>query len=144
MNYRYLYFDLIGKRVYKFKNNLYCIEYMDEYGDFEEVQKEGSPQAPGIEMQARARLPRNGELIGVILQRYGGSRMEIKTSDGKSRNCRVPGKYRKSLWLRPRDIVLILPWKDDDSKGDVIYKYNGSQASQLAKRGLLQFLDKGF
>lgn len=118
---------------------------MDAYGDFEEIKEEGIVQENGQQEQvARARLPRQREFIGKILQRYGGNRMEVKTGDGKARNCRVPGKYKKSLWLRPGDIVLITPWVDDDSKGDLIYKYNGSGVNQLKKKGLLKGLEEGF
>lgn len=117
----------------------------DEYGDFEEVAEEGTtavPQQP--EEVVRARTPKKGEFIGILLQRLGGNRMEIKTTDGKTRNCRVPGKYKRSLWLRPNDIVLITPWPDDDSKGDVIYKYSSSAVNQLRKKGLLTNLKDEF
>ncbi len=116
---------------------------MEKYGDFEEIKEEGQ-QEQVVEEIARARLPRQGELIGVIVQRYGGNRMDVKTTDGKSRNCRVPGKYKKHLWLRPGDFVLVVPWPDTDEKGDVIFKYPGAQISQLRKRGLLNGLQTGF
>jgi len=118
---------------------------MGDYGEFEEV-REDIPvqQAEEQEGFSRARMPRKGEFIGVILQRLGGNRMEVKTSDGKVRNCRVPGRYKRSLWLRPRDIVIITPWTDDDSKGDVIYKYNSSAIIQLRKKGLIDNLKVEF
>lgn len=122
-------------------------EDMGNYGEFEEVKENAPEQAGSGEMQegvSRARMPRRGEFIGIILQRLGGNRMEVKTTDGKSRNCRVPGKYKRSLWLRPRDIVLVTPWQDDDGKGDVIYKYNSSAIIQLRKKGLIDNLKVEF
>jgi translation initiation factor 1A len=119
---------------------------MDEaYGDFEEV-VDPSASAPSSEEEqvVRARLPRQGELIGVIVQRYGGNRMEVKSTDGKQRNCRVPGKYKRKLWLRPHDYVLITLWPNDPEKGDIIFKYAGGMLTQLRKKGLLQGLDTGF
>lgn len=117
----------------------------DNYGEFKEI-KEGEEEIVTNEegIPTRVRLPRKGELIGVLLQRFGGARMEILCSDGKKRNCRVPGRYKRSLWLRPRDIVLITPWPDDDSKGDVIFKYNSSAINQLRKRGMLDSLKEKF
>ena len=116
---------------------------MADYGDFEEVKEEGQPEQTGMEeFSGRVRMPRQGEFIGIIIQRYGGNRMEVKASDGKKRNCRVPGKYRRSLWLRPRDIVLIVPWKDDDEKGDIIYKYKPIQVDFLKKNGYLKQLEE--
>jgi translation initiation factor 1A len=112
-----------------------------KYGDFEEVkeeEKKGKAGAPaeGEEGPVRVRMPRDRELIGVILRRLGGNRMEVKATDGKIRNCRVPGRYKRRLWLRPKDIVMIVPWEDDDNKGDVIYKYRGSSLNQLRKKGI--------
>lgn len=115
---------------------------MKDYGDFESQELEQIEQTN--EGPVRVRLPREGELLGHIVQRYGGNRMEVKCTDGKTRNCRVPGKYRRSLWLRPGDFILIMIWKDDDEKGDIIFKYSGSQVNQLRKRGLLDGLETGF
>ena len=119
----------------------------EEYGDFEEVVDENTSKISEESLpegMVRARLPRGKELIGVIVQRYGGNRMDVKASDGKNRNCRVPGRFKRKLWLRPKDIVIIVPWEDDNDKGDVIYKYNGSQMNQLRKKGLLKGLDNEF
>ncbi len=118
---------------------------MGDYGEFVEVKEDVPGQQAGEpEVFSRARMPRKGEFIGVILQRLGGNRMEVKTTDGKVRNCRVPGRYKRVLWLRPRDIVMITPWVDDDSKGDVIYKYNSSAIIQLRKKGLIDNLKVEF
>ena len=119
----------------------------DAYGDFEEVVNPDAPVVPGQNPEqgfVRARMPRQGELLGVILQRYGGNRMEVKTTDGKSRNCRVPGKYKKKLWLRPGDFIIITVWVDDDSKGDIIFKYNPTMVTQLRKKGFLDKLTNEF
>lgn len=118
---------------------------MVDYGDFEEIVEEGVQSNNQQEQQiTRVRMPGKGEFIGVVVQRFGGKRMEVKSNDGKSRNCRVPGRYERSLWLRPKDIVLIRPWLDDDSKADVIFKYSGSAISHLRKRGLLNNLQTEF
>ena len=118
----------------------------EDYGEFEEVHDESQPVAvaPEGEVIARVRMPRKGELIGVVIQRLGGNRMEVSTTDGKSRNCRVPGRFKRSLWLRPKDIVMITPWVDDDTKGDVIYKYGSSAINQLRKKGILHNLKNDF
>lgn len=118
---------------------------MVDYGDFEEVVYGQQPTAPaGGEVVARTRMPGKGEFIGVIVQRLGGNRMKVHTTDGKMRNCRVPGRFKRTLWLRPRDIVLITPWPDDDSKGDVIFKYHSSAINQLRKKGMLNNLKSEF
>jgi len=117
--------------------------------DFEEVEEGSGEQTANAgennpEGVARVRMPKKGELIGVVLQRFGGNRMEVHASDNKKRNCRVPGRFKKFLWLRPRDIVLIMPWPDDDTKGDIIFKYNPGAVHQLRKKGLLNNLQSDF
>ncbi len=119
----------------------------NEFGDFEEITDESQEQqeeTPTEEGFVRARMPRKGELIGTIMQRYGGNRMEVRTTDTKTRNCRVPGKYKRQLWLRPRDIVLIKLWEFDPEKGDVIYKYKPNEITQLKKKGMLENLETEF
>ena len=116
------------------------------FGDFEEVQEDG-PKKETVaqpQMYVRAREPRGKEKIGIIAQRLGGNRMNIQTTDGKVMNCRVPGRFKKRMWLRPKDIVMIEPWELDPTKGDVIYKYNPSEVTQLRKKGLLNSLNSEF
>ena len=122
-------------------------EQESEFGDFEEVKdesKESENQTQEQNIPSRIRSPRGKELIGIILQRLGGNRMNIKTTDGKIRNCRVPGRYRRRLWLRPNDIVMIVPDEFDDNKGDVIYKYPNFAVKQLKKKGILDKLKEEF
>ncbi len=122
----------------------------EKFGDFEEVQEESSAEnsgqqnGMGEQIPVRVRIPRKGEIIGVITQRYGGNRMETHCTDGKVRNCRVPGRYKRSLWLRPKDVVLVEPWPDDDSKGDIIFKYNPGAVNQLQRKGLLKEINSDF
>jgi translation initiation factor 1A len=119
---------------------------VDEYGDFEEVKDESLVGLPGEnpEYSGRVRLPRGQEKLGVVVQRLGANRMEVKTTDGKSVNCRVPGRFKRSMWLRINDTVLIEPWELDKEKADVIFKYSSGQIIQLKKRGLLKGLNEGF
>lgn len=115
----------------------------EDFGDFEEV-VEGVTQNGEQEAPVRVRFPKQGEFVGIVVQRFGGNRMEVRSNDGKTRNCRVPGRYKRSLWLRPKDIVLIKPWEDDDNKADIIFKYSSSAINQLRKRGILDSLRDEF
>jgi len=86
----------------------------------------------------RARLPRNREVIGIIEQRLGGNKMSVNCFDGKKRNCRVPGRLKRSIWLRPDDVVLVEPWELDNSKGDIIFKYPKNQVEWLKRNNYLE------
>ena len=65
--------------------------------------------------------------------------------DGKTRNCRVPGRLRRDLWLREGDVVIVEPREfEQDEKGDVLYKYSKSAIEKLKKDGLLKTSDSEF
>lgn len=89
----------------------------------------------------RVKTPRGRQSLGVVDQRLGGSRMKIKCFDGKSRVCRIPGRLKRRLWIREKDIVLVEPWELDDTKGDVIFKYRQTQIDWLKRKGFLKELD---
>ena len=118
----------------------------NKYGDFEEIKDEVKKEEPVEEQQfvTRARMPRKGQLVGIVLQRLGGNRMSIKTTDGKTRNCRVPGRFSRKFWLREGNFVMIEPWPDDDEKGDIVYQYRPGEVNNLKKQGLVKGLEEGF
>ena len=87
---------------------------------------------------SRVRLPRGEQVIGIIEQRLGGNKTMVSCLDGKSRNCRVPGRLKRALWLRPGDVVIIQFWEFDKDKGDVIFKYRLNQIDWLKKHGYLK------
>lgn len=93
------------------------------------------------EQKIRVRFPKEGQLIGLIDQRVGGSRMLIKCNDGKTRNCKVPGRLRRGMWLREGDYVIVEPWEFDNSKGSVLFKYVPNAVTKLKEKGLLDGID---
>ena len=85
----------------------------------------------------RVRLPKGNQVIGIITQRLGASRMYVSCMDGKTRNCRVPGSRRRGLWIREGDAMVIEPWEFDDDKGDVVFKYTPGEVNKLKAMGKL-------
>jgi translation initiation factor 1A len=92
----------------------------------------------------REKLPRGEEVLGIIEQRLGGSRMSVSCLDKITRNCRVPGKLKRKLWLRPGDIVIVKPWEFDKNKGDIIFKYTPTEINFLKNKGFLKTEDSEF
>ena len=90
----------------------------------------------------RVRMPRGREVIGVLDQRLGSSRNMVKCLDGKSRICRIPGRLKRRLWVRPGDIILVEPWEYNVDKGDVVFKYKPAHIFALKKKGLLQGIEE--
>ncbi len=105
------------------------------------------PQPPSPEEQViRVRIPQGKEILGIVQQRFGGSRMRVLCLDGKERVCRIPGRLRRELWVRENDVVIVEPWElGGDDKGDVVYKYRGkAEVEFLRKKGHLQNLEDTF
>ncbi len=96
------------------------------------------PQLSREEERRRMRLPREGEVLGVVLGLMGGSRMKIACKDGKERMCRVPGKLKNRIWVREGDVVIVRPGEiEADKKGDVIWRYFPTQARILKEEGYI-------
>ena len=90
---------------------------------------------------ARIKLPRENQVLGICEQRVGGSRMKVKCMDGKVRICRIPGRLKRTLWVREGDVLLIEPWElSGEGKGDVIFKYKPIQVDVLKRKGFLKLL----
>ncbi len=86
----------------------------------------------------RIRTPRGKELLGAVEALLGSNKVRVRCQDNRIRLCRIPGKMRKKIWMREGDIVLIEPWSiQGDEKGDILMKYNPTQASWLRKKGIL-------
>jgi len=107
------------------------------FSKFKDKSRKNSPVSARPEGPVRVKLPRDREVIGIIIQRCGGSRMMVSCMDGKTRNCRVPGRKRRGLWLREGDAIIIEPWEFDDGKGDVLFKYTPNQVEKLKQMGKL-------
>jgi translation initiation factor 1A len=124
---------LSGKlKIYKTPQHFIIMDEFEQ-DNGEEVTEENQ------NLPVRVRLPRGKEVIGIIEQRYGGNKMLVRCLDGKERNCRVPGRLKRGLWLRPGDVVIIEPWDlDPDKKGDVLFKYRPNQIEWLRRKGLLK------
>ena len=91
------------------------------------------------EGEVRLRLPRKGEIFGVVLQLSGGSRMIVQCIDGKERMARIPGKIKRRIWIKEGDIVLVVPWSvEGDEKSDIAYRYTKVQADMLRDKGILK------
>ena len=94
----------------------------------------------------RVRIPQRKEILGIVQQRLGGSRMRVLCLDGKERICRIPGRLRRALWVRENNVVIVEPWElGGDKKGDIIYKYRSkAEVEFLKKKGYLKNIEEEF
>ncbi|MEM4272180.1 MAG: translation initiation factor eIF-1A [Candidatus Bilamarchaeaceae archaeon] len=87
----------------------------------------------------RVRLPKRGELLGIITGVMGGGRMTVLCNDGKERMCRIPGKLKKKIWVKEGDAVAVIPWPiEGDKKADVAWRYAPNEKKWLSDKGYLK------
>ena len=85
------------------------------------------------------RIPRHGEVFGVVMSMLGSNKLKVRCSDERIRTCRIPGKMRKRIWIREGDAVIVKPWSiQGDERGDAIWKYTPTQAEILRRQGILK------
>lgn len=109
-------------------------------GGFRGKKRGGKKRGAGGEQPIfRVRLPRQGELLGIVTGIMGGGRMLVMCNDGKERMGRIPGKLKKRIWVREGDAVAIKPWEiEGDKKGDVMWRYHPNEKRWLHERGYLK------
>ena len=78
-----------------------------------------------------------GIFAGIVEKLSGASRLTVMCEDGSTRNCRIPGKMRKRMWIREGDLVIVKPWDFQNEKGDIVYRYTRTQASYLSRNKML-------
>ena len=114
----------------------------EEFGEGSEIPQANAEGQPGF---ARVRIPRGKEVLGKVETRAGANRMIVACFDGKTRNCRVPGRLKRALWIRPGNIVLIEPWEfEGDKKGDIIFTYTPAAIQWLERKGYLKGISNEF
>ncbi len=87
----------------------------------------------------RVRLPRGKEMFGVVEAMLGNSRLQVRCEDNKLRIIRIPGKMRKRIWIRQKDLILVEPWDiQSDTRGDAKWKYRNAEVQWLKKKGILK------
>ncbi len=110
----------------------------------QENNNQPSQQSPQNQQQfqgqvLRVRLPRKGEVLGIVETRLGYGKSRVICQDQKTRICRIPGGMRRHLWVRPQNIVLVRLWEiGGDEKGDIIHQYSAAEVDWLKRKGFLK------
>ena len=72
----------------------------------------------------KTRLPSKDEQFAVVVEMSGGSRMRAMCQDGKTRMIRIGGRFKKRMWVRENDLIIINPWPvQENEKADLVYRY---------------------
>jgi len=79
-------------------------------------------------------LKEDGQEYAVVRKMLGNGRLTAFCFDGKERQCHIRGKMRKKVWISKDDYILLGLRDFQDSKADVILKYNPDEVRELKAR----------
>ena len=79
----------------------------------------------------------SGQEYGKVIAVLGDMRFTVECIDGNIRLCKCRGKFRKRVWIRQGDVVLVSLREFQDKKGDIILKYTDSEVRDLRFYGEL-------
>ena len=107
----------------------------------EEIRQTGKKKVITEEELREEVLPGEGEFLGVVVRLLGYDRVLVKCADVFARLCRIKGRMKRKVWIKVDDIVLVSPWDfQQDSRGDILWRYTKSQAERLRSQGYLKNL----
>ena len=89
--------------------------------------------------EVRVRIPRRGEMLGIVEAMLGANKLKVRCEDGLVRIVRIPGKLRKRVWVRERDAILLKPWEiQGDTRANMVWRYTKTESGWLRRRGILK------
>ena len=99
------------------------------------MKKKSKQSSPIIK---RARTRKHGQLYAVVREMSGGSRMVALCEDGLTRMIRIGGRFKKRMWVREKDLIIIKPWVvQADSKADLVYRYLPTERKWILSRDII-------
>lgn len=103
---------------------------------------EEEQRAKQQELISRIRYPNRDELemFAVATQLMGTDQVKTIAEDGIERQARIPGKMRKKVWIRQGDLLIIRLWYFQPKKADIVWRFLGTQAEHIKRKGLLKNL----
>lgn len=72
--------------------------------------------------------------FGKVMTLYGGNMLEVVIEE-KSYKCRIPGSFRKKVWIGKGDLVLVHYDKDCEVR-EVSYVYRSVEADVIKSSGV--------
>lgn len=67
----------------------------------------------------------------------GDARLKVVNIEGAERIAIIRGKFRKRVWIKKDDILVIGLRGYQDDRVDVLHKYNASEVKQLVRKGTI-------
>jgi len=91
----------------------------------------------------KIRKPRKeaDEMYAVVDQKLGGPHLRVICEDGKERVARIPGKFRRRVWISVGDVLIVKLWEYRKDRCDVVYRYTKTEVEKLREGGYLKPLE---
>jgi initiation factor 1A len=80
------------------------------------------------------------EIYAQVISLLGGAtpRVQVLCENGFEKRCVIRGKFRKKIWVRKDDILLIIYDKSkNDGTGEVVHVFNPTEVNKLHSLGEL-------
>jgi len=86
----------------------------------------------------RVRLPKEGEVLGQVIQMLGNRMLLVRCKDGVTRKVRISGKHRFRMWVNRGDVIALTPhYGMNEEKGTMTFRYKKRGKKQLYDRDLI-------
>ncbi len=76
-------------------------------------------------------------MLAIAHTLHGASHIEVVCEDGVSRMGRIPGRYKKRMWVREGDLLIVKPWEFQQEKADITYRYTNTQVNAMKRKGYI-------
>jgi len=86
---------------------------------------------PSVEMERELIFKVESQEYAQVTKILGNCRLEVQCFDGKTRLANIRGSMRKKVWIKMTDVVLVSLREYEDSKCDVIHKYDAKEVNRL-------------
>ncbi len=86
--------------------------------------------------------PSQEEMFAIVDQKLGGNHVHVICEDGKERLGRIPGRFRKRVWINVGDVVICKLWEYRKDRCDIVHKYTKTEAEKLRQEGYLKGLEE--
>lgn len=70
-----------------------------------------------------------------IIKSLGDRKVNLLLTDNSEIMGLIPGRFRKRVWMLSGDVVIIARREFQDSKVDILHKYNNEEIRLLHKKG---------
>jgi len=97
--------------------------------------KKGGKKKHGEGIKRQLEFKREDEEYAKITKLLGDRRVKMTLADNRETLGLIPGKFRKRVWMRIGDIVLVNRRDYQDDKSDILLKYTSEEIKNLHRTG---------